>query len=157
MSVQTTLRILEMPSELTDTSITFHFAVPCTLRNRKALKDFLLRFFKTEKRSLGTLSYIFCSDDYLLEINRTYLKHDFFTDIITFDLSPDRSRLDGEIYISVDRVKENAQSHLTTFPEELHRVIFHGALHLCGHKDKTKADAAAMRTAENKLLKAYFD
>ena len=156
MSVQTTLRILEMPAELTVPRITFHFTVPCTLKSRKTLKAFLLKLFKAEKKSLASLSYIFCSDDYLLKINQTYLRHDFFTDIITFDLSSSRSRLDGEIYISVDRVKDNARTHSVSFQEELHRVIFHGALHLCGYKDKSKSEAAAMRAAENKLLKAYF-
>lgn len=156
MSVQTTLRILEMPSELTDPGIVFHFTVPCTLKNRKALKVFLFKLFKTEKKSLASLSYILCSDNYLLKINQGYLKHDFYTDIITFDLSSSRSRLDGEIYISVDRVKDNARTHSISFQEELHRVIFHGALHLCGYKDKSKSEAAAMRAAENKLLKAYF-
>lgn len=105
---------------------------------------------------LKSLTYIFCSDEYLLEINRSHLKHNYYTDIITFDLSETPEAITGEIYISTDRVRDNAETLCVTLKEELHRVIFHGALHLCGYKDKTPKDAKAMRAAEDRSLHAYF-
>ena len=93
----------------------------------------------------------FCSDAYLLDINRTYLQHDYYTDIITFDLEGA-----AEIYISVDRVKENAQAEGVSFKQELHRIIFHGVLHLCGFSDKTASAKIEMTRQENKLLAHYF-
>lgn len=126
------------------------------LANRTTLKNFIAQIFKKHRKRLDNLTYIFCSDDYLLEINRLHLKHDYYTDIITFDLSFDNAATTGEIYISVDRVKENAVSLGVTFKEELHRVMFHGALHLCGYKDKEPGDAKSMRHAEDSSLKQYF-
>ena len=90
----------------------------------------------------------------MLEINRTYLKHDYLTDIITFDLSEGPSTT-AEVYISVDRVKENARNNKVSFKNELHRVIFHGALHLCGYKDKKKKEIAVMRQKEDQYLSKY--
>jgi rRNA maturation RNase YbeY len=90
-------------------------------------------------------------------MNQQFLKHNTFTDIITFDLSEAKDELTGEIYISVDRVADNAAKFNTTYNEELHRVIFHGALHLCGFKDKKKADQKNMRRNENLCLKNYFN
>ena len=128
-----------------------------TLKNRKNLKFFLTALLKTEgARELVDLSYIFCSDNYLLEINRKFLQHDFYTDIVTFDLSSDKTTLTGEIYISIDRVKENSKTLGSSFQEELHRVIFHGALHLCGFKDKTRQQKVIMRNKEEQNLEAYF-
>lgn len=127
-----------------------------TLRNRSKLKGFINSIFKRNKLKLGHLNYVFCSDDYLLQINKAHLKHDFYTDIITFDLSSTKEYVDGEIYISTDRVRDNASMLKTTITEELHRVIFHGALHLCGYKDKTADQAKQMRAAENNHLKLYF-
>jgi rRNA maturation RNase YbeY len=127
-----------------------------TLKNRTALKHFIVALFKSEGKSLKSLNYIFCSDDYLLDINRSSLNHDFYTDIITFDLSDTKDRVEGEVYISTDRVKDNAQTLALTVQEELHRVIFHGALHLCGYNDKTLKDIKAMRGAEDKYLAKYF-
>ena len=101
------------------------------------------------------LTYIFCSDEALLEMNRQFLDHDTFTDIITFDLSGKETEMIGEIYVSIDRIAENAQKFNTDYQQELHRVIFHGALHLCGFKDKTKKDAAEMRLQEDNCLKAW--
>lgn len=127
-----------------------------TLKKRSALKSFIVSLFKAEGKRLQSLNYIFCSDEYLLNINRTSLNHDYYTDIITFDISETKDLIDGEIYISVDRVKDNALSLSLTIQEELHRVIFHGALHLCGYKDKTAKDIRAMRETEDKYLKKYF-
>jgi rRNA maturation RNase YbeY len=101
------------------------------------------------------VNYIFCSDRYLLKINQTFLKHDYYTDIISFDLSPGKMT-QGEIFISIDRVRENAANFESSFKEELHRVIFHGALHLCGLNDKTENEKSKMRRMEEKYLKKYF-
>lgn len=128
-----------------------------TLPNRKKLKNFLISLLEREGgRELINLSFVFCCDKYLIDINQKFLQHDFYTDIITFDLSSDKMTLTGEIYISVDRVKENAKSLGTSFQEELHRVIFHGALHLCGFKDKTKDQKRIMREKEEQNLEVYF-
>lgn len=137
--------------------VAFHTAdTKITLRNRTALKLFLAKLCKREGRSIESLQYIFCSDAYLLPINQQFLQHDEYTDIITFDLSPStESPMEGEIYISIDRVRENAKVFRTTLNRELHRVIFHGALHLCGYKDKTKADQVEMRRMEDLYLKRY--
>ena len=127
-----------------------------TLNNRVALKAFIEKGLKREGISIETLQYVFCSDKYLLTINNSFLNHDYYTDIISFDLSETKGNLIGEVYISVDRVKDNAKTHQTTFSEELLRVIFHGALHFCGYKDKKPADAKEMRKQENKWLKSYI-
>lgn len=127
-----------------------------SIGQRANLKKFIIDIFKRERKKLESLSYIFCSDDYLLEINKSHLKHNFYTDIITFDLSETPERIIGEIYISIDRVRDNAANLDVTIKEELHRVIFHGVLHLCGYKDKKPRDAKKMRTAENECLSAYF-
>jgi rRNA maturation RNase YbeY len=138
--------------------VKFHYADAQFNYNKKtALKTFVETVFKKEKYPLEELNYIFCSDAYLLQINQAHLKHNTYTDIITFDLSADRSfGIIGEIYISIDRVKENAQTFQTPFITELSRVIFHGALHLCGYKDKKQEDAQLMRKMEEKYLKDYF-
>ena len=91
-----------------------------------------------------------------MEMNRRFLKHDYYTDIISFSLSETARQIEGEIYISIDRVRENAQKRQLTLHEELHRVIFHGALHLCGYKDKSEKEKKVMTEAENKYLKSYF-
>ena len=132
--------------------IEFNFS----LREKIRLKKFISQLFKMEKKGLERLDYIFCSDSYLLEINRKFLNHDFYTDILTFDLSNNPKLTIGEIYISVDRVKENAMELSNSFKEEIHRVIFHGALHLCGYKDKLKADILIMRQMENRYLAKYL-
>jgi len=138
-------------------SIQFFFiANGVTLNERKRLKSFINFIFKSEKRDLLSLAYIFCSDDYLLKINKDFLNHDYYTDIITFNLSSSRGRVEGEVYISIDRVKENSADLNTSFQSELHRVIFHGALHLCGYKDKTTHEQKKMRMAEDKCLASYF-
>jgi probable rRNA maturation factor len=127
-----------------------------SLTQRTALKVFIDSIFKKERRKLESLTYIFCSDDYLLEINKSHLRHNYYTDIITFDLSETTEAITGEIYISADRVRDNASTLKVSIKEELHRVIFHGALHLCGYKDKTPKDAKEMREAEERCLSNYF-
>jgi probable rRNA maturation factor len=140
---------------MTIPAIQFNFLQPIPLRDRTRLKRFLASLFKKEKKQLGELQYIFCSDDYLLQINRQYLNHNFFTDIITFDLSEKDQSINAEIYISVDRVRENAREFGCSLRQELHRVMFHGALHLCGYKDKKPKDAQLMRQMEEKWLGLY--
>jgi len=127
-----------------------------TLTNRLALKAFIEKGLKKEGIAIDTLQYVFCSDKFLLNINKSFLKHNYFTDIISFDLSEAKGTLIGEVYISVDRVKDNAITHKASYTEELLRVIFHGALHFCGYKDKKPADAKEMRAQENKWLKSYL-
>ncbi len=127
-----------------------------SLPERTRLKGFIQGIFKANRKMLDSLTYVFCTDDYLLSINRRFLKHDFYTDIITFDLSEKGHPIEGEIYISVDRVRENSLQLGATLKMELHRVIFHGALHLCGYKDKTAAQRAQMQAEEDKCLIAYL-
>lgn len=126
------------------------------LGNRVALKSFIEKKVKREGIKVESLDYVFCTDKYLLKINKKYLSHDYYTDIISFDLSEVPGQLIGEVYISVDRVKENAKVHNSSFKTELHRVIFHGALHFCGYKDKKPSDAKKMRQMEDLWLNAYM-
>ncbi len=127
-----------------------------TLANRVALKSFIEKRVKKEGYTIDSLTYVFCSDKYLLKINKDFLSHDYYTDIISFDLSEVPGQLIGEVYISVDRVKDNAKTHGTSLKDELHRVIFHGALHFCGYKDKKPTDAKKMRQMEDAWLSAYM-
>jgi probable rRNA maturation factor len=124
---------------------------PVSLSQKKLIKEHIKEIFLKEGKQLHLLSFIFCSDEYLLQINNTFLHHDFYTDIITFDLSEDEGTV-GEIYISVERVKENAVQHSSTFTNELLRVIFHGALNLCGYRDKKKSEITTMRQKEDYYL-----
>lgn len=119
--------------------------------NEQLLFDWLLSIASQEQQQLNSLSYVFCSDQHLLEMNKTHLDHDYFTDIITFDLSDDDS-IEGEIYISIDRVKENAATYQTSFEEELCRVMCHGLLHLIGYDDHNEADIQEMRAKETFCL-----
>jgi probable rRNA maturation factor len=116
-----------------------------------ALIEWLSKLISSEERTLGDISFIFCSDDFLHGINLEFLNHDTFTDIITFDYSLG-SELHGEIYISTERIADNAKDLDLSFLEELHRVIAHGVLHLCGYKDKAMEDAIKMRGKENEAL-----
>jgi len=141
-----------MPS-ISKARIKFYFLKNVTsLRNRSSLKRFLSRLFKKENKTLGSLNYIFCSDSYLLTINKKYLNHNYYTDILTFPLSVSNQAISADIYISIDRIKENASYFQTTIRQELHRVIFHGALHLCGYNDKSKTEVQEMRVREDYYL-----
>ncbi|MCU0320785.1 MAG: rRNA maturation RNase YbeY [Chitinophagaceae bacterium] len=126
------------------------------ISNKTSLKLFIETIFKKEKKQLGSIRYVFCSDDFLLELNRISLNHDYYTDIITFDLSEPNQPIESEVYVSIDRVKENAQNQGFSFKEELCRVVFHGALHLCGYKDKKKEDILIMRKKEDYYLKLFL-
>ncbi len=128
-----------------------------SLKDRKKLRKWLADTAAGRSFNITDIQYIFCSDEFLLDINRNFLQHDYFTDIITFDLSEKKTDLCGEIYISIPRVKENAKTYGNTFYAELHRVMVHGILHLCGLKDKTAKQEKEMRSAEDEaLLKRNF-
>ncbi|WOC51850.1 rRNA maturation RNase YbeY [Bergeyella porcorum] len=109
-----------------------------------------------EGKKLGDINYIFCDDEYLLKINQDYLQHDYYTDIITFDYVKGK-KISGDIFVSVTRVTENAPLLSKSFDEELHRVIAHGVLHLCGYKDKTEAEIKEMRNKEDFYLNAISE
>jgi len=135
----------------------FNNGLKPTLRNRNRLKKFLINLFKNEKKKLDSINYIFCTDRFLLNVNRHYLKHNFYTDILTFNLSGINSDpVKAEIYISLQRIRENAKRLKTSLKSELHRVIFHGALHLCGYNDSTKKGKDIMRRKEDLYLSQYF-
>lgn len=127
-----------------------------SLGHRTELKAFLAKQIRKEGIVIESLQYVFCSDEYLLGINKQFLNHDYYTDIISFDLSEQKGQLIGDIYISIDRVKENAKTQGNVYMHELLRVIFHGALHFCGYKDKKPSDVKLMRSMEDKWLKAYL-
>jgi probable rRNA maturation factor len=128
------------------------FQTTFKLSNPKKTSTWIERVVKKEGSSIESLSYVFCNDKYLLGINQEYLDHDTFTDIITFDLGGTSRSIDGEIYISIPRVRENARNLGVVFDTELHRVIIHGVLHLMGYKDKTKAEKGRMRSKEEEYL-----
>ncbi len=121
------------------------------------LKAFLLSKLSNAGKAVEAINYIFCSDDYLLELNQTHLNHNTLTDIITFELSGMDEPLLADIYISIERVRENASSFSATFKSELLRVIFHGALHLLGYKDKSARDARVMRSMEDAWLAEFLN
>lgn len=124
------------------------------LKNKLNVKRWVKSILETEGKSTGDIAYVFCSDEYLLGINQKYLKHDTFTDIITFDYS-EGGILSGDIFISIDRVQENMEGFKTTLGQELGRVMAHGVLHLAGYKDKTSADKKMMRSKEDFYLASY--
>lgn len=136
----------------------FEEAVQSRLKNKRRLNAFLKKKIE-EYRPVKkvNLNFIFCDDAFLLEKNINFLNHDTYTDIITFDLSESSDVLDAEIYISIERVAENATNMKIPYQEELHRVIFHGVLHLCGFKDKTEKEQSIMRMKEQECLQQYTE
>jgi probable rRNA maturation factor len=125
------------------------------LTQKIKLKQFINHIFSSEGKELDTIDFIFCSDEHLLSMNQQFLQHDYFTDILTFDLSKDNAAITGEIYISIDRVKDNAVAHNATYINELRRVVFHGVLHLCGFLDKTSNEKTLMTKKENYYLEQF--
>lgn len=123
-----------------------------TLKNKQVIRHWLATVITKKGFTIGPLNYMFVSDEHLLDVNKQYLNHDYYTDIITFDYTENK-RVSGDIFISVDRVRDNTGKYNSTFEDELHRVMVHGVLHLMGQKDKSKADAEAMRKAEDAALK----
>jgi probable rRNA maturation factor len=139
-------------------SVHFYFEkVGLTLKERGKLKVFINRLIAKERKSLNNLNYIFCNDNALLKINQKYLDHNFYTDVITFDLSSSRKEILADIYISVDRIRENAKILKLSLKEELHRVMLHGLLHLCGYNDKTEGERKLIRKKEDFYLNLYFE
>ena len=132
----------------------FHYAdKKVRIYNTTAIKQFIKKIFQKESIEFTRIDFIFCSDNYLLPINRKFLNHDYYTDIISFTLG--HKPLIGEIYISIESVKANSKKYDVLFKKELLRVIFHGVLHLCGYPDKTRKEIEVMRFMENKYLKLY--
>jgi probable rRNA maturation factor len=121
------------------------------LKKKTEIKDWIKKIASKEKRSCGNINYIFCSDEELLKINIQYLNHKTLTDIITFDYT-EGDTISGDIFISVERVDENSGKYSVAFENELHRVMIHGILHLCGYKDKTASDEKQMRRKEDEAL-----
>lgn len=119
---------------------------------RRDTTAWLRRVAATHGKKIGEVAYIFCDDEKILEVNRQYLNHDYYTDVITFDYT-EGNTLNGDIFISLDTVKSNSEDQHTTYDEELHRVIVHGILHLCGINDKGPGEREIMEQAENKALK----
>jgi probable rRNA maturation factor len=134
--------------------IKFNYLAKVKIRKVKLVKTFLEEGFKKEGKTTGSINYIFCNDEFLLQINKQFLNHDYFTDIITFDLSTAQIT-DAEIYISVDRVLENSKIFQVSLNRELVRVILHGFLHLVGYKDKTKSEIKEMRLKEEHYLRLF--
>ena len=124
------------------------------LKAKTKIKNWLKLVAESEVYTLGNVSVIFCSDNYILDINQRFLQHDYFTDIITFDYT-EGSKISGDLFISVDSVKENSIEYGTDFEDELHRVIVHGILHLIGYDDHTDEDVRIMRSKENYYLSLY--
>lgn len=135
-------------------TIFFHnVGIRPNLNQVKKVKTLIETVFKKEKTEFNRVDYIFCSDNYLLDINRQFLQHDDFTDTITFTLSEKGQPISGEIYISVERIKENAKTFDVPYQNELLRVMIHSALHLCGYEDNSKQKKKIMHERENYYLK----
>ena len=134
--------------------IDFNYESEFTLDNESLYSDWLSRVIVSENKKEGEINYIFCDDDYLHNINVEYLNHDTLTDIISFDYSLG-NELNGDIFISIERVQDNALDFNVSFEEELKRVLAHGVLHYCGYKDKSDEDALLMRTKEEEKIKLF--
>ena len=137
-----------------ESKINFYSENEFQLEEEISYESWIERVIESENKKLEEISYIFCDDDYLLDINMKYLDHDTYTDIISFDYSVGNI-LQGDIYISIDRVEENSREFNVSFEEELRRVIIHGVLHLCGYKDKTEEESALMGLKEEEKLKLF--
>jgi len=134
-----------------ESAIEFHSENDFELKNQSQISDWMNSTAKEEGKHIGALNYIFCDDEYLHKINVEFLNHDTYTDIITFDYCVG-DEIISDIYVSTERVNENAKEYSETFEEELHRVLIHGLLHLCGYKDKSEEEEAVMRDKENYYL-----
>jgi len=134
--------------------ISFNYETDFELPNEAHFSKWLSAVILSENKKEGEINYIFCNDDYLLEINQQYLDHDTLTDIISFDYSVG-NELNGDIFVSIERVKENASDFNVTFHEEIQRVLVHGILHYCGYKDKTESDELIMRSKEEEKMKMF--
>ncbi len=131
--------------------IHFNYETNFKLENEKTISKWILKVIEAEGFKIEEVNYVFCDDDYLHKLNVEFLDHDTLTDIISFDYSVGKM-IQGDIFISVERVKDNAKDFKVSFREELHRVLVHGILHYCGYKDKTNEDAEVMRSKENHYI-----
>ena len=134
--------------------INFYSENDFQLENISGYENWVKSVISSEGKKTGEISFIFCDDEYLLEINQKYLDHDTYTDIISFDASVGNI-LNGDIFISTQRVRENAGTYRVSFPDELKRVIIHGVLHFCGYKDKTPEEEHLMRAKEEEKMKMF--
>jgi probable rRNA maturation factor len=134
--------------------IVFNYETEFQLDNEQKYQNWLTEVIESEDKEEGEINYIFCDDDYLYEINVQYLEHETLTDIISFDYTLG-NLISGDIFISIERVKDNAQDFGVSFEEELKRVMVHGVLHYCGYKDKSEADEKIMRTKEEEKMKMF--
>ncbi|WP_298117683.1 rRNA maturation RNase YbeY [Flavobacterium sp.] len=134
--------------------ISFNYETDFELPNEEQFSSWISNVILSESKKEGDINYIFCDDEYILEINKQYLQHDYYTDIISFDYSVG-NELHGDVFVSIDRVRENANDFNTTFEDELKRVIIHGVLHYCGYKDKSIEDEQLMRQKEDEKIKMF--
>ncbi|MBU3820627.1 rRNA maturation RNase YbeY [Flavobacteriaceae bacterium XHP0103] len=134
--------------------ISFNYETEFSLNNEKALADWISSVIQAEGCKEEEVNYIFCDDEYLYNLNVEFLKHDTLTDIISFDYSLGKN-IQGDVFISVERVQENANEFNVSFDEELRRVMVHGVLHYCGYKDKSEAEEKLMREKENLYLERF--
>ena len=134
--------------------INYNYENDFNLDQEDVFSSWIESVVESESKELGELSYIFCDDDYLLEINQQYLDHDTLTDIISFDYT-EGDVISGDIFISIERVQDNAIDLNVSFEEELKRVMIHGVLHYCGYKDKSDSDEALMRSKEDEKIKMF--
>ena len=134
--------------------ISFNYESDFTLENEEIYASWIETIVESENKILGEISYIFCDDDYLHNINMQYLNHDTLTDIISFDYT-EGDIISGDIFISIERVQDNANDFNVSFDEELKRVLAHGVLHYCGYKDKTDSEALLMRAKEEEKIKLF--
>ncbi|MES2410160.1 MAG: rRNA maturation RNase YbeY [Bacteroidota bacterium] len=134
--------------------ISFNYELDFKLEDESSYSDWISEVINSEMKSEGEINYIFCDDEYLLEINQQYLNHDTLTDIISFDYCIG-NELHGDVYISIERVRDNATDFDVIFEEELKRVLVHGILHYCGYKDKSEDDEKLMRQKEEEKMKMF--
>ncbi|MFZ5939110.1 MAG: rRNA maturation RNase YbeY [Bacteroidota bacterium] len=136
-------------------SILYHREdTPFAPKEKRKLTDWIRKTVNEHQRNIGDLNFIFCSDNFLLNLNKSYLNHHYFTDVITFDLAED-SRISGDVFISVDKVRSNAEEFNVSFENELKRVMIHGVLHLLGFNDDTEENSSSMRLLEDKALSLW--
>ena len=134
--------------------INFNYETNFILENEEEIASWLSVVISSENKKEGEINYIFCDDDYLMKINIEYLNHDTLTDIISFDYSMG-NEISGDVFISIERVKDNAADYRVTFEEEIKRVLVHGILHYCGYKDKTNSDEIIMRSKEEEKIALF--
>lgn len=134
--------------------ISFNYELDFSLPNEDAFSSWISSVIVSENKKEGDINYIFCDDEYILEINKQYLNHDYYTDIISFDYSVG-NELHGDVFVSIDRIRENAVDFKVPFEDELKRVIIHGVLHYCGYKDKSEDEAVLMRQKEDEKIAMF--